>query len=154
MIALMTSPNHEHANGLGRGNRTWANVELHEFGHRGHRDRIAERVFDNEVAIGQVLQFVPESIYQAAALEDLFSTVQEHHTDMTERTVRRRIDHAYEQHLCLRTGDGKRGDPHRYYLSEPGRQVAHRTPRWTSVVVRARETRGNSDCSLRARHTV
>ena len=80
----------------------------------------------NEAAIGQVLQYVPENIYEAAALEYLFSTVQEHHPDMTERTVRRRIDHAYEQHLCLRTGDGKRGDPHRYYLSEPGRAVVNK----------------------------
>ena len=80
----------------------------------------------NQVGIGQVLQYLPENIYEAAALEDLFSTVQKHHPDMTERTVRRRIDHAYEQHLCLRTGDGKRGDPHRYYLSEGGRNVVNK----------------------------
>ncbi len=80
----------------------------------------------NEVAIGQVLQYVPESIYEAKALEELFAMVQERHPDMTERTARRRIDHAYEQHLCLRTGDGKRGDPHRYYLSEGGRAVVNK----------------------------
>jgi len=80
----------------------------------------------NEVAIGQVLQFVPADIYEAKTLEDLFSMVQEEHPDMSDRTIRRRLDTAYEQHLCLRTGEGKRGDPHRHYLSEAGRAVVNK----------------------------
>ncbi|MDY0167630.1 MAG: AAA family ATPase [Thermoguttaceae bacterium] len=80
----------------------------------------------NEVAIGQVLQYVPESIYEGMALEELYSVVGDSDTDMTERTIKRRVINAYEQHLCLRTGDGKRGNPHRYYLSEAGQAVVNK----------------------------
>jgi len=77
----------------------------------------------NEAAIGQVLQYVPDSIYDAKAMEDLYSTVQEHRPDMKERTIKRRITNAYEQNLCLRTGNGKRGNPHLYYLSKAGLEI-------------------------------
>ncbi len=72
------------------------------------------------------MRVLVESIYEAAALEGLYAVVQEDQPDMRDRTIRRRLDHAYEQNLCLRTGDGKRGNPHRYYLSEAGRAVVNK----------------------------
>ncbi len=45
---------------------------------------------------------------------------------MNDWTIKRRVINAYEQNLCLRIGTGKRSDPHRYHLSEAGRQVVNK----------------------------
>jgi putative DNA primase/helicase len=80
----------------------------------------------SEVALGQVLRFVPETIYEAKTMEKLYSLVQAAQPDVNERTIKRRIMDGYEQNLCLRIGEGRRGDPHRYYLSEAGQQVVNK----------------------------
>ena len=85
-----------------------------------------EREDANELAVGQVLRFVPETIYEAKTMDDLYSAVHEHHPEMNDWTIKRRVINAYEQNLCLRIGTGKRSDPHRYHLSEAGRQVVNK----------------------------
>ena len=48
------------------------------------------------------------------------------HPDLSDQTIKRRVVRAYDQNLCLRTGDGKRGDPHGYYLSKAGLEVVNK----------------------------